>query len=57
MDNKYKAEKGKVWRSLVDGSILSDVLILGKEDSISNYDQIDEPVYPPDEDELPSWIL
>lgn len=54
MDNKYKAEKGKVWRSLVDGSILSDVLILGKEDSISNYDQIDEPVYPPDEDELPS---
>lgn len=48
----YKAEEGKVWRSLIDGAYLSNELILGKNDSIDNYEQVDEPVYP-EEDELP----
>lgn len=49
----YKANEGKVWRSKLDGAILSVDLILGKNDSIDNYEQIDTPVYPED-DELPT---
>lgn len=49
----YKANDGKVWRSKTDGAILSVDLILGKNDSIDNYEQIDTPVYPED-DELPT---
>lgn len=39
----YKADEGKVWKSLIDGAILSDQLILGKEDDINNYEQVDPP--------------
>jgi len=45
----YIADKGKVWKSKVDGEVLSDCLILGCEDSIDNYEQVDEPIYPEDE--------
>lgn len=49
----YKAENGKVWKSKLDGAVLSNELILGKRDSLDNYEQIDTPVYPAD-DELPA---
>lgn len=52
-DNIYKADAGKVWKSKLDGAVLSTDLILGKNDSIENYEQIDTPVYPED-DELPA---
>lgn len=40
----YNAEKGKVFKSKIDGAILSNILILGIEDSIENYEQVDESV-------------
>lgn len=49
----YKAAEGKVWKSKLDGAVLSNELILGKNDRLGNYEQIDTPVYP-DDDELPS---
>lgn len=50
MGNKeHKASKGKVWKSKIDGAYLSDLLILGKEDSISNYEEVDPPVIEDDE--------
>lgn len=42
---RYTAEEGKVWRSKIDGSYLSNTLILGVEDSLDNYEQVDPPVY------------
>lgn len=42
---RYKAEEGKIWKSKIDGVYLSDVLILGSEDSIENYEQVDPPVF------------
>ena len=39
-----KAEEGKVWKSLKEGWIGSDTLILGSNDSITNYTQVDKPV-------------
>ena len=42
---RYYAQEGKVFRSKIDGAILSNVLILGKNDSLENYDDIDPPVY------------
>ncbi len=42
---RYKAEEGKIWKSKVDGAYLSDVLILGSEDKIENYEQVDPPVF------------
>ena len=41
---RYQAQKGKVWKSKIDGAYLSDLLILGKEDSIGNYEEVDSPV-------------
>lgn len=50
MGNKeHKASKGKVWKSKIDGAYLSDLLILGKEDSINNYEEVDPPVIEVDE--------
>jgi hypothetical protein len=50
MGNKeHKASKGKVWKSKIDGAYLSDLLILGKEDSINNYEEVDPPVIEDDE--------
>ena len=48
---KYYAEEGKVFKSKIDGAYLSEVLILGKNDSIDNYEQVDPPVYE-EEDEV-----
>lgn len=45
------AEKGKVWKSLKEGWVGSNVLILGINDNINNYEQIDEPI--PEEEEVP----
>lgn len=50
MGNKeHKASKGKIWKSKIDGAYLSDLLILGKEDSINNYEKVDPPVIEDDE--------
>lgn len=50
MENKeHKASKGKIWKSKIDGAYLSDLLILGKEDSINNYEEVDPPVIEDDE--------
>ena len=50
MGNKeHKASKGKIWKSKIDGAYLSDLLILGKEDSINNYVEVDPPVIEDDE--------
>ena len=50
MGNKeHKASKGKIWKSKIDGAYLSDLLILGKEDSINNYEEVDPPVMEDDE--------
>ena len=40
----FKAEEGKIWKSKITGDVLSSELYLGKEDSINNYEQVDEPV-------------
>ena len=42
-NNEHKASEGKIWKSKIDGSYLSDILILGKEDKIENYEQVDPP--------------
>ena len=50
MGNKeHKASKGKIWKSKIDGAYLSNLLILGKEDSINNYEEVDPPVIEDDE--------
>jgi len=38
----YTADEGKIFKSKVDGALLSNVLYLGSEDSIDNYEQVDE---------------
>ncbi len=45
MEKEYKAGEGKIWKSKLDGAYLSDVLILGKQDKLENYEQVDPPVY------------
>ena len=42
---EYTAQEGKIFKSKIDGAILSNVLILGKNDSLENYEEIDPPVY------------
>ena len=45
MIKKIKALEGKVWKSKIDGAYLSDVLILGKNDLIDNYEEVEPPNY------------
>ena len=40
---KFVAEEGKVWKHKVTGDILSNELYLGINDSIDNYEQVNEP--------------
>lgn len=40
----YNAEIGMIFKSKIDGALLSNVLILGVDDSIDNYEQVDESV-------------
>lgn len=47
---KHYAEEGQVFRSKIDGAYLSNVIILGKNDSLDNYEQVDPPVYEDEED-------
>ena len=42
---RHYAEEGKVFKSKIDGAYLSNVIILGKNDSLSNYEEVDPPVY------------
>jgi len=42
---KIYASEGKVFKSKIDGAYLSNILILGKYDSIENYEEVDPPVY------------
>lgn len=42
---RYYAQEGKVFRSKIDRAYLSNVLILGKNDSIENYEEVDPPIY------------
>ena len=51
MERIYASE-GKIFRSKIDGAYLSNILILGKNDSLENYEEVDPPVYGEvDEDE------
>lgn len=43
MANIIYAEDGYVWKSKKENWIGSNVLVLGKNDSIDNYEQIKEP--------------
>lgn len=45
----YNAEIGMIFKSKIDGALLSNVLILGVDDSIDNYEQVDESVLNVDE--------
>lgn len=47
---KHYAEEGKVFKSKIDGAYLSNVIILGRNDSLDNYEQVDPPVYEDEED-------
>lgn len=49
MENEHKASEGKIWKSKIDGAYLSNILILGKNDSLENYEEVDPPIY---EDEV-----
>ena len=40
---KFVAEQGKVFKHKITGDILSGELYLGINDSIDNYEQVDEP--------------
>ena len=40
---EFVAEKGKVWKSKITGDILYSIIYLGINDSIDNYEQVDEP--------------
>ena len=42
---QYTAQEGKIFKSKIDGAYLSNFLILGINDSIDNYEQVDPPVY------------
>lgn len=42
---QYIAQEGKIFKSKIDGAYLSNILILGINDSIDNYEQVDPPVY------------
>lgn len=44
MLKEFNADEGNVWKSKVDGSILTDLLILGVFDDIKNYEQTPKPV-------------
>lgn len=42
---EYTAQEGKIFKSKIDSAYLSNILILGINDSIDNYEQVDPPVY------------
>lgn len=42
---KYYAQEGKLFRSKIDGAYLSNIIILGKNDSLENYEEVDPPIY------------
>lgn len=39
---KFVAEAGKVWKHKITGDILSNELYLGINDTIDNYEQVDD---------------
>ncbi len=45
MAEVIKAREGKVWKSKIDCAYLSDILILGNNDTIENYEEVDPPTY------------
>ena len=47
---RHYAEEGKVFKSKIDGAYLSNVIILGRNDSLDNYEQVEPPVYENEED-------
>ena len=47
---RHYAEEGKVFKSKIDGAYLSNIIILGRNDSLDNYEQVDPPVYEDEED-------
>ena len=47
---RHYAKEGKVFKSKIDGAYLSNVIILGRNDSLDNYEQVDPPVYEDEED-------
>lgn len=47
----FTADEGKIYKSKIDGALLSNTLYLGIEDSIDNYEQVDESELLGDEEE------
>lgn len=39
--NRIIAEEGKIFKNKETGDLFGDVIYLGKEDSVSNYEQVD----------------
>lgn len=39
---KHTAEQGLIYKSKIDGALLANVIYLGINDSIDNYEQVDE---------------
>lgn len=44
MIREYIADNGKVWKSKLNGDILSETLYLGSQDSVENYEQVDKEI-------------
>lgn len=40
----FLADEGKVFKSKIDGAILTERLILGIKDTITNYEQVEKPL-------------
>ena len=49
---EYTATEGKVYRSKIDGAYLSNILILGINDSVDNYEEVDPPIYDEGEEDV-----
>lgn len=49
---RHYAQEGKIFKSKIDGAYLSNVLILGKDDSIENYEEVDPPVYEEEDEDV-----
>lgn len=41
---KYDAKEGYIWKSKINGEILSECLYLGINDRIENYEEIEKPM-------------
>jgi hypothetical protein len=49
---KHTAPSGKVWKSKITQQVYSSILILAKEDTLDNWEQVDKPIEPEPEEEV-----